>query len=129
VSKEKLRAQVKSIFDMQKIRIQMGNRLVASFRSAKEELDKATGSEKEVAKFLTLLSKEYDSIMEFVTMKGNTIKKYFRENELSDKLITDEVSFVLMEQYESLKSNEEKLKKSLKYELDKFPIYTEFLSK
>lgn len=120
-----IRVMVRGGYAIQKLRIQMGNRLYANFRSKVLELS-PNMSESELAaaekKVLETLRKDYFTITEGVVqlLKNSKFK--------SVGIISDFSEFCLIHQYLSLEEQEESAFKQLKNEIVKYPIYTDFLA-
>ena len=128
-----IRTIVRGVYDLQKLRIQMGNRVVANFKS---KLGQEPGtSEKELEqqekKLLKLLRESYNRITDAVIDSGEvgegkmpTPKKF-----KGDELISTYTELVLVDEYLSILKNEETHFNRLEKILRDVPIYNEFLSK
>lgn len=118
-----LKPLVRGAYDMQKLRIEIGNRLVANFKSKlgqnpSEKENKITDSK---AKFmLKQLRGEYKRITDGVT-------KIRLRSFKGQELISSYAEFALVGQYENLLLFEEDAFNSIKMLLKEVPIYTEFL--
>lgn len=117
-----LAISVRSLYEMQKLRIQAGNRIVAAFRhklgimpSQSEEQ-----SEEEVQKLLGQLRAEYHRITDGVTR----ITKKFKSD---SALITNNSEILLLKSYDEQLNAEETHKKLISIELENYPIYTRYL--
>lgn len=136
-----IRTMVRSAYDMQGLRIQMGNRVTASFK-AKLGLRQDGMSEAELEKqeknLLEQLRKSYrritdgiidehhddtGEVAETLTAKLPTEKKF-----KGDELITHYSELLLVDNYLNTLKNEEHHFKDMERILKKIPIYTEFLS-
>ena len=119
-----IKTMVRGAYDVQKLRIQMGNRIVENFKS--KELGKIPG-EAEVelgdkeTKILELLRCEYKKITDGV--------KYFPKRDKFDgnEVISDYTELCLLEQYMTLEKNEIVHFRNLESALGEFPVYTQFL--
>ncbi len=128
VTQSSVRQLVTGIYDLQKLRIQTGNRIVQQFRhklglssSDKEEDDKAA------AEMLAAIRKEYDRLTDGLLDSG---KRMARVNAFtSDGLVTNEVEFAHVEMYMFLLDKEKKAFASLERFLKDVPIFATFLSK
>lgn len=127
ISKQKdlLKSIVKSGYDLQKIRIQIGNRVVASF---KHKLGQKPGMteeemEKEAQNLLSDLRKSYLRL-------ADAMPKVIRQkNFKGDGLITSFAEYSLVSNYNSVLEAEERQFKDAEKILVDFKIYREFLSK
>lgn len=113
---------VRSCYDLQKLRIQMGNRLCANFRSKlgwesnkpEEDVDQKI---KEVMKELRT---HYKRI-------ADGMKKMSAKEFVGDGIISSFTEFVLLDQYFDLEASETKTFSKLGDALKDFRIYNEFL--
>jgi hypothetical protein len=120
-----IKIMVRGAYDIQKLRIMMGNRIVANFKAklgqkpgmSEEELEEA---EKTI---LTSLRASYKKITDGVT----TLPR--QSSFKGDEVISSYTELVLVDQYLSLEQQEEKQFSRLKNVLKDFPIYNEFLEK
>ena len=116
-----IRISVRSLYDQQKLRIQTGNRIVASFR---DKLGIAPGqSEEEVPageQILAQLRAEYKLVTEGV-------KKITKNFKPQSNLLTSLGEIKLIESYEHLMKAEEAHVKLIESELLNYPVYTQFL--
>ena len=121
--KENLRALVRGAYDIQKLRIQTGNRLVANFKSKLGQ--KPQESEKtldaEATLILNQLRAHYKKITDGVT-KFPTQAKF-----KGDEVISSFTELCLTRQYVVMDAEEAQHFKNLKGMLAVFPIYSEFL--
>lgn len=113
---------VRGIYDIQKLRIEMGNRIVANFKSKLGQQPSQSEVEIDLVGKLLLksLRSEYKRIADGVS-KINP-KKFVGEN-----LISSFAEWALIGQYEKLVRAEEENMKELTAILKSVPIYTEFL--
>lgn len=120
-----LKPLVRGAYDMQKLRIEIGNRLVANFKSklGQEPSKKEEEMSDSKAKFmLKQLRGEFKRITDGVT---KIRMKSFKGQEL----ISSYAEFALVGQYENLLLFEEDAFSSIKMLLAEIPIYYEFLEK
>ena len=121
-----IRVMVRSTYSMQKLRIQLGNRIFAQFRlkvlgitSSQTEEEMAA----EEAKILKQIRNSYDLLTDGV------IHTITARNFKGRGIISDFTEYVLIKQYLDMQEAEENSFKQLTHELKKYPIYQEFLSK
>jgi len=117
-----LRTMIRGIYDMQGLRIMMGNRIAANFKSKlgitpgkKEE------SDKEAMKIILDIKKSYKRLTDGI------VKDPTEKNFKGDDLISTYTDFVLVHNYIELLSREEDQFKRLEKVVRLFPIYTHFL--
>ena len=118
-----IKIMVRGAYDIQKLRIMMGNRIVGNFKAklgqkpgmSEEELEEA---EKNI---LTTLRASYKKITDGVT----TLPR--QASFKGDEVISSYTELVLVDQYLSLEQQEDKQFSRLKNVLKDFPIYNEFL--
>jgi hypothetical protein len=129
-----IRSMVRGSYDLQGLRIGMGNRIVANFK-AKLGLKQDGMSEKQLAKqekaILDMLRADYKRITDGVVLEGEEAvyskiptEKRFKGGEI----ISSYAELVLVEGYMNLLKDEETGFKRLEKLLLQVPIYTEFLS-
>lgn len=129
---EVLRTMVRSVYDLQGIRIQMGNRITANWKSklglTSEGLTEAQ-LESQERKVLELLRKDYNRITDGIVEEGDkAAAKIPSERKFKGtELISSYAELVLIDQYMRILNSEEKMFSSLSYVLKKEPIYTEYL--
>lgn len=123
-NKSAIRATVRGMYDMQQLRIQAGNRIVANFRSKLgiEAGEADTETDKEAEKLLNTLRAEYKLLTEGV----NRITR--RMNLEAGEYIDSHTEIRLIQQYERLVQAEDAAEKTLEDLLDEAPIYTQFLA-
>ena len=117
-----IRVSVRSLYDMQKLRISIGNRIVASFRD-KVGIEPSQAEEEvpEGENILKMLRAEYKLITDGV-------KKITRAYKPQSNLLTSLGEIKLIESYERQMLAEESHVKLIEYELANYPIYTQFLA-
>jgi Transposase IS116/IS110/IS902 family len=122
-----LRTMVRSAYDLQKLRIEMGNRLVAQFKSklggqpGKKEIETIDDEGQDLLK---------DLKVSFAKLTEGVAKELpSKRNWKGDELITSHAEGILLYNYITLERNEAKQFRLLVATLDEFPIYTEFLQR
>ena len=123
-TKELLRASVRGVYDLQKLRIQMGNGIAANFRvrlgiapSTKEE------DSPDASAVLAMVRADYNRITDGIL--GLPPRKTFQQHE---GVICTYAELQLVDGYVELETAEKKLFKSIQTTLKLAPIYTEWLS-
>lgn len=120
--KQNLKAMVRGCYDIQKIRIQMGNRIVANFRSKLGlESSEKEKDNKEANKLLNTIRKDYKLITDGI-IGLPTRKKFKREG-----VISEYAELVLVHSYHFSVQQEDKLFKLLDKLLGDFPIWNDYL--
>ena len=125
-NKGALRTMVRSAYDLQKLRIEMGNRLVATFKSkiggepGKKEEDTIG---EEGLKFLTELKTHFKKLTQGVAKELPSKKAW-----VGDGLITTYTEACLLAEYLALEKSEDSQFRRLGGVLEEFPVYNEFLS-
>lgn len=130
-----IRSMVRGTYDLQSLRVCMGNRIVANFKS-RLGLKQDGMSEKQLAKqekaVLDMLRTDYKRITDGVILEGEEAvyskiptEKQFKGGEI----ISSYAELVLVEGYMNILKDEETGFKRLDKLLATVPIYTEFLSK
>ncbi len=125
-----IRCSIRTLQDMQKIRIQNGNRLVASFRN-KIGLDTNTINTKnddglvieedhEAENFLNELRNEYKRITDGIV-------KVTRKIKIDSPLISNYGELILISAYEKQLEAEIDIEKTIKEELKNIPLWNEWL--
>ena len=115
----------RSAYDLQKLRVEMGNRLVATFKSklghvpGKKEEDSI---DEEGLKVLQELKLRFKLLTQGVAKELPTKKKW-----VGDGLITTYTEACLIAEYLSLERSEDSQFRRLDSVLEEFPIYNEFL--
>jgi len=116
-----IRSIVRGVYDIQKLRIQMGNRVVANFKAKLGQ----TGSmsekdlEKAEAELLGTLRKIYEKITDGVVVEYRNFK--------GDGLISTYSEFCLVEEYMKLEESEQEQFKRLKPIVEHTAIWENFL--
>lgn len=118
-----IRIMVRGVYDQQKLRIQMGNRIVANFKA---KLGQKPGmTEKKLDKVAKTL---LDQLRDSYTKLTDGVVALPKKNKFEgDELISEYAELVLVRQYLQMVKNEEENFNQFKYELENHPIYTEWL--
>ena len=121
-----LRTMVRSAYDLQKLRVEMGNRLVATFKSklghkpGKKEEDSIG---EEGLKMLKELKLRFKLLTQGVAKELPTKKAW-----IGDGLITTYTEACLIAEYLTLERSEDSQFRRLASVLEEFPVYNEFLT-
>jgi hypothetical protein len=127
--KEKIRNLISTFYDIQKLRIATGNRIVASFNiqlgnepgQSQEDME-----DKENVNMIKSLRDEYKRITDGYVGKQKTIKGRVKEMAPDLVYIKNETDYKLIEQYERLMTVEEDTEKVIKKEVEEHPLYEAF---
>lgn len=127
MSSQELRAVVRGTYDLQRLRIQMGNRVTANFKAKLGSGPKALTEkqlEKEAQKLLGDLRASHKRITDAIIekYKGVTPKNF-----IGDELISTYTEYVLVNQYTELIKQEESQFSSIPTILAGNPVYDNFL--
>ncbi len=123
-----IRNLIRGFYDVQKLRISTGNRLVANFyaklgRKPEQKLDEIDAEGKRILEELVKEAKLLTTaIAEKRSKPGTVIKKH-------DGIIDDEIEYELVIDYLVLLETEERYTKTIKKAIKQFPIWECFLSK
>lgn len=136
-NKEQIRVIVSNIYDFQKMRISVGNRLVQSFYlslgiEASTSPNKVDSRDKEEKSMIDNLKKEYTRISDGIANNSKTIKSVIKELNKSDKklqYIRDDNDYRLIDSYMYLIMAEESLVKVLDKYVKAHPMWDRFFSK
>lgn len=130
VSRDMIRPVVRGAYDQQKLRIMMGNRIVANFKAKLGQKPSESEDESLDADAMDMLDRLRDeykllgtSVAQFRKTKGEP--QPFKGGEL----IATETELVLVEQYLDLEDAERRCFRRLEKVLERIPIYTQWLSK
>lgn len=127
MSSQELRAVVRGTYDLQRLRIQMGNRVTANFKAKLGNSPRALTEkqlEKEAQKLLGDLRASHKRITDAIVekYKGVTPKNF-----IGDELISTYTEYVLVNQYTELIKQEESQFSSIPTILAGNPVYDNFL--
>lgn len=119
-----LRAMERGAYDIQKIRIESGNRLIANFMSklGVKPSAKKESAGKDEKKILDLLKVSYRRITDGVAKRLPSMKDF-----KGDELVSDYTELCLLDQYFDLVAKEDKHFRQIEKILHRFPLYTEYL--
>lgn len=125
--KNVLRQHVRGIYDLQQLRIMIGNRITTNFRT---KLGQEPGKKTEptAKKVIELVMLAYSRLADGITdgtLDG--VKKVLQESPENNGVISDVVEFELAHNYKLLTDQEARAEKHLEEILEDYPIYTEFL--
>lgn len=147
---------VRGVYDIQKLRIQMGNRIVGNFKAklGQKPGEAETTLDPESKDLLARIRKDFDLVADGVVDAAEDdkrakkaaavakemhklIDKHYRQlteegiptarKFKGDPVISDYTEFVLLQQYKDLISQEERQFNTLEYVLRDFPIWNEFM--
>lgn len=135
INKGLLKDLVSSFYQVQKVRIQVGNRLTAHFYrklgiSAVETLIKQQqGNKKTEIDLMDVLKLDFKRITDALAtdkiVREGSFKKLTEGNR---GVFSEYIEFSWMQQYRQVLASENAILKDIENALDKFPIWTEFLS-
>lgn len=122
--RETLRALTMSVYDLQKLRIQTGNRIAGNFRIKLGQDPGAKLEEREAQKTLASLRAEYNRLTDGIaTLSRTTITRLTQRS----GLITDAVEFYLVRSYVDLLIQEETVFREIAHVLSFFPVWSDYL--
>lgn len=126
MQKEMLRNMVRGFYDTQKLRISMGNRLVANFyaklgRKPSQKKDDMDDDSKEI---LEKLKSEAELISTAIATSGHRAATVLKNRE---GIISDVVEYELVSNYFDFLQVEKKLNNIIAKTVSQFPIWDEFL--
>lgn len=119
-----LRAVVRGVYDIQELRIQTGNRIVANFKSRmgqKPSKKEEESLDKEKQKILKDMRQAYKRLTDGVVSFPR------KDSFQGDELISNYTELVLVAQYIDLLADEKQHFNRIQHVLTEFPIYTEWL--
>lgn len=140
LSKEKIRSAVKQYYDLQKLRVASGNRLVANFYTDKEKIneaveervrngdidvDLAEKQKEEGEKRLALILKDYDSLTKALNERGGTIKKMLKE--IHGEIIKSEEDYNIVSAFRGMLALENQHLKIVETAVKDHPLWDVFL--
>jgi len=120
-----LKELVRGAYDIQKIRIQIGLRIVANFKTqlGQEPGEKEDTMEIQAQNILSEIRKSYKKLTD--GLKNFPVAANFK----GDNIISDFTVLCLASQYVSIEEQEKKHFARLKYPLSEYKIWTEYLEK
>lgn len=118
---DKIKTAVRTMYDMQKLRIQLGNRITASFRHklGLEPAD-AEESDKQAESILKQLRAEYKRITDGV-------KKVTKATKIDSAILTNKGEIDIIAAYEEMLASEAACERAIAFELAQHPAWTEYL--
>jgi len=127
MNKSIIRAMVRGAYDLQKLRIQSGLRIVAAFKVTLGQMPSHSEEEltDEAENILKDLRAEYDRITDALIEEGK--KRVTKSIFTGYKLISGETEYCLIREYIRLLEAEEQQFKDIGKALKGFPIWTEFM--
>lgn len=130
-NKQQIRCLISNIYDIQKLRIAAGNRIVQSFyiQLGIKPSTSPDNADKEEKKMIDRLKIEYKKISDGVAENLNSIKKQIKELSKNDKdfnLIRTEMDYKLVDSYMMLLKSEEEAIKVLDKYVKSHPLYDAF---
>ncbi|MHB8843076.1 MAG: TIGR-Tas system RNA-guided endonuclease [Candidatus Aquicultor sp.] len=128
MNKSVMRAMVRGAYDLQKLRIQSGLRVVAAFKTKIGQMPGHGEDELEevAAQILKELRSEYERITDAITQNGKVRK--VKESDFNGyKLLSDASEFTLVKEYLALLNAEESQFKDIGRTLKSYPVWTSFL--
>lgn len=143
MTKEQIRVLVSSLYDMQKERISLGNRIVQSYyislgikkpNSVDDSSAKTPDGEKansdEGEKLLQVLKKEYEKITEGMLANNATVKATIKKMDADNKLqvVRDTTTYQLVDSYMQLVKAEDTMNKVLTTFVQKHPLWEKFFA-
>lgn len=121
--KQMIRAMTKGVYDIQQLRIQMGNRIVANFRnkSGIEPGTKEANSEREKTNLLKTVRRRYYRMTDGIAEISRRVKFEY------DGIISDYSELCLVQLYISSVEQEEQHMKKLGQMVEQHPLWDAFL--
>lgn len=129
LAKRQLRAAVRAAYDLQKLRMACGLRIVANLKAklgVKPGVKEDEMTDKAKLNYINQIRKSYKRITDGVVGNMPTPAKFEKES-MGDELITAFAELTLVNLYETLLQAEETQFKLLKPIISKFPIWNKFL--
>ncbi len=135
IRKDMLIDLVSSLYQVQKLRIQLGNKLVAHFYrklgidAAQTLIEQQKGANKAKVDFIDVLKVQYRRITDALA-EHNVIERrqFIKVAEKARGVFDEFTEFSQMTEYRQLLSSENRILKSIEESLEGFPIWTEFLN-
>lgn len=121
-----LRGLVRGYYDVQKIRIQIGNRIVANFyaKLGKKPSEKKDSIDTDAKQLLVSLIKEAKSITNAIAGNSRKLEAYMKRHE---GIISSSVEFEFVNSYIELMKIESRLIRSINKMIEEFRIWEYFL--
>ncbi|MGC8492051.1 MAG: transposase [Syntrophobacteraceae bacterium] len=122
--RQTLRVLTMSVYDLQKLRIQTGNRIAGNFRVKLGQNPGTKLEEKEAQKTLKTVRAEYARLTDSIaTLSRTTITKLTQRS----GLITDAVEFYLVRSYVDLLIQEQTVFREIAHVISFFPVWSQYL--
>lgn len=125
-----IRCLVSNLYDLQKIRIAVGNRVVQSFyiQMGIEPGSKKESGDEESLAMIQKLKKEYDKVTDLMVENKFSIKKQLSKlpSNVTLNYIKNELDYKMIEQYVNILNNEEDIVKILKKYVHMHPMWDRF---
>lgn len=128
MDKSILRSMVKSFYDAQKLRIEVGNRICQNVRVrlGQKPGTKTEDMDEKAQNLLASLVVEYKRIADALTTSSNREK--IKAIQAGDGIITDLFEYNLVGYYVSLLASEMQLEEAIRDAVETFPIWEKFLA-
>ena len=132
LNRELLRSLVSSFYQIQRVRIQIGNKICQHFNrklgvSAKEKLTDQSGKSIEM---IVYLKREFRRLADAIAYKENIRDKQFNALTKDQRGVFDSVTeFIMLDQYRKILACENKILVEIEKLLQTFPIWTDYLSR
>lgn len=126
--KSQIRCILSNVYDLQKLRIQCGNRLVQSFYTQLgiEPGTSPDAAEKDAKKLISNLKSEYSKISDGIASNNVSLKKQLTLMGKDLSLIKSEMDYKLVESYMLLIKSEEESTKVLEKYVIQHPLWDKF---
>lgn len=132
--KNLIRNAIRSYYDMEKVRISIGNRIVKSFdeQNGQKDSEKKEEMNDEMQKKLKIFEAEYQRITDAYVENHKTIKSIIKNNQGEDTdlnltRIRDISDYYMIDVYVTMHQKEKQLEKVVEKYLVGIPIYDNFL--
>lgn len=126
LSEQKIRSLVSSVYDIQKLRISVGNRIVASFNAQLADIEPSEEGDTEKAKFLYLLLKEWKDVTTAYVEAKSSIKAWLTKNGSKLTYIKSVGDYKLIQHYNELVDTEKGMTKLVSQEVVQHPMWEAF---
>jgi hypothetical protein len=134
--KDMLKDLVSSFYQIQKVRIQLGNKLSAHFyrklgiTAAEKMIEQQKGDRKTSVDLIDVLKVEFRRIADALSNVDVVNEKYFQELSTDERGVFDEyIEFSWMAEYRQMLFSENRVLGDIDLTLNKFPIWTDWLKK
>lgn len=130
MTKNMIRAAVKGAYDLQKLRIQTGLRLVSAFKQKLGQMPSQTEDnidDEQAVEMLEVLRLMYKRITDAITQEDGRIKRVTEKMFKQEDLISNESEYALVRNYVQLLEDETKMFKDIAKMVEKHPLWNGFL--